>query len=199
VLSERFEQALSYAARLHREQIRKGSGVAYITHLLAVTSIALEHGASEDEAIAALLHDAIEDQGGAHTREEIRGLFGDTVCTIVQGCTETELHPKPPWRERKEHYLERLSVAAPSIRLVSAADKLHNARSLVQDYRQQGEGLWQRFSGRKDGTLWFYQALVTEYQARGPKDIAAELDRVVSTLLELSRQTAEHRSDPRPA
>src|ERR1051325_12202408 len=129
-LTSRFEDALSFAARLHSGQLRKGTAIPYVSHLLAVASVALEHGADEDEAIAALLHDAVEDQGGAPTREEIRRRFGDRVVEIVDGCTDAETVPKPPWRERKERYIAHVAEASPSVRLVSASDKLHNARSI---------------------------------------------------------------------
>jgi GTP pyrophosphokinase len=125
MLSKRFNEALTFAADLHATQTRKGSGVPYIAHLLGVASIALEYGAQEDEAIAALLHDAIEDQGGIATREEIRRRFGDTVTAIVEGCTDAHTTPKPPWRERKEAYIAHLHHASPAVILVSAADKLH--------------------------------------------------------------------------
>src|SRR5437588_8327976 len=131
LLSTRFEEALVFATQLHREQTRKGTRIPYIAHLLGVTSIVLEHGGNEDEAIAALLHDAIEDQGGASTREEIRRQFGDRVVEIVDGCTDTDVMPKPPWRARKEAYLAHIIEATPSVRLVSAADKLHNARAIL--------------------------------------------------------------------
>src|SRR5947199_8691848 len=134
VLTTRFEEALIYATRLHASQSRKGSTTPYIAHLLAVTALVLENGGNEDEAIAALLHDAIEDQGGASTREEIRRHFGDAVVAIVDGCTDTEVMPKPPWRGRKEAYIAHIRHASPSVRLVSAADKLHNARTILADY-----------------------------------------------------------------
>src|SRR5205823_14149785 len=156
----RFEEALAFAARLHAGQTRKGGAVPYVAHLLAVAAIALEHGAGEDAAVAALLHDAIEDQGGAATREEIRRRFGDAVVAIVDGCTDTEVVPKPPWRGRKVAYIAHLRQASAAVRLVSAADKLHNARTILADYRVLGDGLWQRFTGGKDGTLWYYRSVV---------------------------------------
>jgi (p)ppGpp synthase/HD superfamily hydrolase len=186
MLSERFTNALTYATRLHAHQVRKGSGVPYIAHLLGVASIALEYGANEDEAIAALLHDAIEDQGGAATREEIRRLFGDNVTTIVDGCTDADTTPKPPWRQRKEAYLAHIPTASPSVLLVSAADKLYNAQSLLRDYRLVGESLWQRFQGGREGTLWYYQELVDAFRQTGPTAIVTELTRVVSELVALS-------------
>src|SRR5579872_5374059 len=144
VLTTRFEEALVFATQLHAEQTRKGTTIPYISHLLAVTAIVIENGGNEDEAIAALLHDAIEDQGGAATREEIRRRFGDAVVAIVDGCTDAETLPKPPWQERKQVYLAHLPSASPSVLLVSAADKLHNAYAILRDYRRLGEALWSR-------------------------------------------------------
>lgn len=187
ILSSRFREALVYASELHAEQVRKGSGVPYVAHLLGVASIALEYGANEDEAIAALLHDAIEDQGGASTREEIRRRFGETVTTIVDGCTDTDQTPKPPWRERKQAYLDHLPTAIASVRLVSAADKLYNARSILKDYRQIGKSIWERFKGGSEGTLWYYRSLVEAFKKVEITPIVEELDRVVSQLERLAK------------
>jgi (p)ppGpp synthase/HD superfamily hydrolase len=186
MLLERFSAALTYATHLHAKQIRKGSGVPYIAHLLGVASIALEFGANEDEAIAALLHDAIEDQGGDATRQEIRRRFGDTVTAIVDGCTDAETIPKPPWRERKEAYIAHISSASPSVLLVSSADKLYNARSILQDYRLVGEEVWQRFTGGKTGSLWYYRSLVEAFRQVRFTPLVAELERVVSELEHLA-------------
>jgi (p)ppGpp synthase/HD superfamily hydrolase len=186
--SSRFETALSFATRLHADQVRKVSNVPYIGHLLGVASIAIEHGASEDEAIAALLHDAIEDQGGKATEEVICRMFGVAVATTVRGCTDADVIPKPPWRERKEAYIAHLAHASPSIRLVSAADKVHNARTILRDYRQLGEDVWQRFKGGRDGTLWYYRSLANIFKELGPAGLAKELDEVVT---ELEKVTAE--------
>jgi GTP pyrophosphokinase len=142
-----------YAACLHAGQTRKRTDRPYIGHLLGVTALVLENGGDEDEAIAALLHDAVEDQGGVITLEAIRRKFGDRVARIVEGCTDSFTTPKPPWRQRKEDYLARLRTALPDVRLVSAADKLNNAREILRDYRTEGEAVWARFNGGKDGTL----------------------------------------------
>ncbi len=183
MLSERFTAALTYATQLHANQVRKGSGIPYITHLLGVASIALEYGANEDEAIAALLHDAIEDQGGAATREEIRRRFGDNVTAIVDGCTDSDTTPKPPWRQRKEAYIAHLATASHSVLLVSAADKLYNTRSILKDYRIVGESVWERFQGGgKEGTLWYYRSLVIAFYQTGTTPLIEELERVVSEL-----------------
>ena len=181
-LSTRFDDALVFTARLHREQMRKGTAVPYIAHLLAVASIVLEQGGNEDEAIAALLHDAIEDQGGAPTRQLIRERFGETVVEIVNGCSDSESMPKPPWRARKEAYIAHLADAPASVRLVSAADKLHNTRAILADYRNIGEALWMRFNGGKEGTLWYYRTLVTVLSNAERTALVEELERVVSEI-----------------
>ncbi len=182
MLSRRFDEALSVASELHRAQLRKGTRVPYLAHLLAVASIALEYGADEDQAIAALLHDAVEDQGGADTLGLIRARFGEQVALIVSGCTDTDAVPKPPWRARKEAYVVHLSGAPPAVCLVSAADKLHNARAILADYRIHGDALWERFSGGKDGTLWYYRSLVEAFRGRVPEGLHDELARVVEDL-----------------
>ena len=181
----KFDSALLYASRLHRDQVRKGTSVPYITHLLAVASIVGENVGTEDEVVAALLHDAPEDQGGEATLKDIRARFGDEVAEIVDGCTDTYEDPKPPWRERKERYLAHLANASGSVRLVSSADKLHNARTVLSDYRMLGEGLWTRFNGKKEGTLWYYRAIVDVLPNENP--IVEELDRVVTELENVSR------------
>ncbi len=150
---EKFEEALVYAARLHKDQKRKGTDTPYITHLLAVAAIVGENDGMEDEVVAALLHDAPEDQGGEERLEDIRAHFGDSVAEIVDGCVDTYEEPKPAWRPRKEAYVERMETAPASVQLVSAADNLHNARSILADLRDVGEDLWDRFTGGKEGTL----------------------------------------------
>ncbi len=186
MLSPRFEEALVFATRLHATQMRKGSQVPYVAHLLAVTALVLEYGGDEETAIAALLHDAIEDQGGDVARIQIRARFGDRITAIVDGCTDAETLPKPPWQARKEAYLAHLPHAPADVRLVSAADKLHNARSILADYRQVGEDLWTRFTGGKGGTLWYYRALVSAYQQAGSTPLFEELDRTVTELERLA-------------
>jgi len=182
MLGERFEDALVFAARTHRDQRRKGRDIPYVSHLLAVCSLVIEHGGDEDEAIAALLHDAVEDQGGAAMQGEIERRFGRRVAEIVDACSDTDQQPKPPWRARKEAYIAHLADAPPPVRLVSAADKLHNARTLLEDYRAVGEALWQRFRGGKDGTLWYYGAVEETLRRVGPPPLAGELSRVLAAL-----------------
>lgn len=135
MLTERYRDALALTFELHQRQERKGSGVPYVAHVLGVSSLVLEHGGDEDEAIAALLHDAVEDQGGAATLARIAAGFGARVADIVRGCSDSMGEPKPPWRERKEHYLAHLGSASTSVRLVSSCDKLYNARTILADLR----------------------------------------------------------------
>lgn len=182
--TQKLDEALVYAAGLHRDQTRKGTGVPYVTHLLAVAAIVGENGGTEDEVVAALLHDAPEDAGGEAQLAEIRARFGETVAEIVAGCTDTYEDPKPPWRERKERYIAHLSGAPAPVRLVSAADKLHNARSVLADYRAIGEDLWGRFNGGRSGTLWYYRAVADALAGGDP--VADELDRVVADLERLA-------------
>jgi (p)ppGpp synthase/HD superfamily hydrolase len=186
-LSVHFEEALVFATRLHAGQRRKGTSVPYIAHLLAVAGIVLDYGGTESEVIAALLHDAVEDQGGPPTREEIRRRFGEAVVAIVDGCSDTDEVPKPPWQERKEAYLARLGQETASVRLVSAADKLHNARDVLAAYRSLGEAVWGRFTGGREGTLWYYRALVDAYRdTHTVSALVDELDRVVTEIERLA-------------
>jgi (p)ppGpp synthase/HD superfamily hydrolase len=181
-LTTRFENALVYALQLHASQKRKGTGIPYISHLLAVTALVIQDGGSEDEAIAALLHDAVEDQGGVETLDEIRRRYGDRVAAIVESCTDAYGSPKPPWRSRKERYLAHLSRATPEARRVSLADKLHNARSILRDLRQEGDVIWSRFKGGKNGSLWYYRSLVKIFQETGNDYMTGELSRVVAEI-----------------
>ena len=189
VLTSRFEEALVYANRLHARQRRKGADIPYVSHLLGVCSLVLEYGGGEDEAIAALLHDAVEDQGGKATLEEIRLRFGEEVAAIVSGCSDSDSIPKPPWRERKEGYIAHLTEATPSVRLVSMADKLHNARAVLMDYRQQGEALWGCFKGGRAGTLWYYRAVLEAFKPVEHSPLVEELERAV---VEMERITRDH-------
>ncbi len=184
---EKFEAALVYAARLHRDQTRKGSGIPYVNHLLAVAAIVGENSGTEEEVVAALLHDAPEDHGGKARLEEIRKRFGDDVAEIVAGCTDTYEDPKPAWRPRKEAYVAHVRTAPASVRLVSAADKLHNARSILADLRVSGDALWGRFTGGKEGTLWYYRALTSALGAAGTNAaVVKELGRVVRKMESLA-------------
>jgi (p)ppGpp synthase/HD superfamily hydrolase len=185
-LSGQFDRALSFAAQLHVTQTLKSSNVPYVAHLLAVTSIVLEAGGTEGEAIAALLHDAVEDQGGAPTLQRIRNLFGITVADIVHGCTETDQSPKPPWRERKETYLQHLRGATPSVTLVALADKLDNARATLRDYRRDGDGVWQIFNAGRKEQEWWYRSLVHAFEETpANSDLVAELRSTVDAMFSI--------------
>jgi (p)ppGpp synthase/HD superfamily hydrolase len=181
-LTKRFSEAVNYACVAHNTQVRKGTGIPYASHLLAVAGIVLEHGATEEEAIAALLHDVVEDQGGKPRLDDVRTRFGAVVASIVEGCTDADVIPKPPWRQRKENYLRHIAEASASVRLVSNADKLHNARSILADYRRHGDALWGRFNASKEETLWYYRALVTAFRAADHNELVDELDRVVTEI-----------------
>jgi len=186
-LNGKFEQALLLASDLHQNQIRKGSSIPYLSHLLGVTSIALRFGASEDEAIAALLHDAVEDQGGAPTLKKIEDQFGNTVARIVMGCSDSNQTPKPPWHQRKQTYLNHLMSAEESIVFISAADKLYNAQDCIYTHHEIQEQLWNLFSAPKEDTKWYYRSLAEIYQSRKmdcPR-IAPLLNEVISTIEEL--------------
>lgn len=188
MLTERYADALQLAWRLHDGQLRKGTAIPYVSHLIAVSSIALEHGANEDEAIAALLHDAVEDAGGLPTLDMIRQRFGPAVADIVDGCTDAYEEPKPAWRPRKEAYLAHLAHASPSIRLVSNSDKLHNARSILSDLRVYGPALWVRFTAPKEGTLWYYRSLAQVFASHGRSPLAEELELTVTEIEALASQ-----------
>lgn len=160
ILSARFTNAITYAISLHEGQNRKNTDIPYISHLLAVTAIVLEEGGDEDLAIAAILHDAVEDQGGMLRLIEIRKKFGDRVASIVEGCSDSITLPKPLWRTRKVNYLEHLQAANHDVLLVSLADKVHNSSTICKDLKKEGVAVWDRFNGGKEGTLWYYKQLV---------------------------------------
>ncbi len=192
MLSRRFEEAFLFACKMHGGQTKKGGDIPYISHLMAVAGLVLEAGGDEDLAIAALLHDVVEDCGGAPVLVDLARRFGERVAHIVDGCTDAYTDFKPPWRERKEQYLRRLSQADNDVRLVSTADKLHNGRSILLDYRQIGESLWQRFHGGREGTLWYYRALLDEFKQGTPNGLTSEFERVVLDVERLT-QTASNR------
>lgn len=187
--TERVKEAFSEACDLHGSQLRKGTDIPYISHLMAVASLVIENGGDEDETIAALLHDAAEDQGGRETLEKIRRRFGDRVASIVDGCTDTYEDPKPAWKRRKETYLDHLPGASASVRLVASADKLHNARCMLADYRKFGEDLWKRFNAPKEELLWYHRAVTEVLRKAGTSPLVEELDRVVSQLERLASRS----------
>jgi len=189
ITTARFATAMTYAHQVHQGQRRKGTGIPYIAHILGVTAIAIEYGANEDEAIGALLHDAAEDGGGEETLAYIRAQFGDAVADIVLGCSDSlveDPEDKLPWLERKENYLAHLESASASVCLVSAADKLHNVRSIMRDYREHGEDIWDRFQGRRDGTLWYYETVAHTLLRRYFAQLTRDLQEAVDELLKMT-------------
>jgi (p)ppGpp synthase/HD superfamily hydrolase len=191
-LTWKFDLALQFASGLHHKQPRKGTGIPYIAHLMSVCALVLEAGGDEDQAIAALLHDAVEDQGGLAILETIHHLFGERVADAVESCsdsTSTDPAKKLPWRERKAKYLAHLrNTKNEDALLVATADKLHNARAILSDYRELGEELWMRFNAPKEDQLWLYGALVETFgQSSAPKVLVEELGRVVQELKQLAK------------
>ncbi|ASJ92238.1 HD domain-containing protein [Porphyrobacter sp. CACIAM 03H1] len=185
-LTDRFDDALAYASHLHRAQRRKGSEIPYVSYLLAVAAIALENRADEDQAIAALLHDAVEDQGGLAQLEAIRARFGGGVAEIVADCTDAHEEPKPAWRPRKEAYIASLTHKPARSLAVSLADKTHNASAINADLRAMGEAVWSRFTGGREGTLWYYRALAEAFRAHAPGIAAERFAREVAEMEELA-------------
>jgi (p)ppGpp synthase/HD superfamily hydrolase len=185
-LGPRFLRAFLLAAEKHKGQFRKASTIPYIAHLMGVASLVLEAGGDEDLAIAALLHDVVEDCGGAPMLKEVRRRFGKRVAKVVDGCTDADTYHKPRWRQRKEKYIRHLKTADADTRLVSAADKLNNVRSILSDYRAIGEAVWSRFSGGREGTLWYYRTLLDIFLRHPRNRITLELELAVSELESLS-------------
>jgi (p)ppGpp synthase/HD superfamily hydrolase len=185
-LGTRFVKAFLLTFEKHSGQRRKASTIPYIAHLMGVASLVLEAGGDEDLAIAALLHDIVEDCGGEPMLKLIRRRFGNRVAKIVDGCTDAYVVPKPAWRERKEAYISRLKKEGPETRLVSAADKLNNVRSILSDYREVNESVWSRFSGGRDGTLWYYRTLRNEFLRDKPNRITLDLQLAVDELESLA-------------
>lgn len=179
MMTARLDEAFAYARHLHRDQKRKGTAIPYIGHLMAVSALVIEAGGDEDQAIAALLHDAAEDQGGLVTLGAIRERFGGPVAAIVSDCTDAWTDPKPPWRARKEAYLAELPTKPRRSLLVSLADKVQNAEAIASDYRELGDGLWSRFSGGADGTRWYYARLAGMFSELMPGPLADRLSRAV--------------------
>src|SRR6201982_2080044 len=197
-LSRQFEKALVYATRAHSDQTRKKTRIPYIAHILGVAAMAMEYGANETEAIAALLHDAVEDCGGAKRLRDIERTFGKDVARIVEGCTDTDQTPKPPWLERKKAYVAHVRHAPMPTKLVCASDKLHNVRAILMDYRKEGARLWSRFNCGKQGALWYYRALVNAFSGKRIQPLVQELDRTLTQLESLSNNGAQVNQPPAP-
>jgi (p)ppGpp synthase/HD superfamily hydrolase len=181
-LTARFDEALKYAHDVHREQVRKGNQSPYIGHLMAVASIVLDDGGSEDETIGALLHDAAEDHGGRSRLEEIRARFGDSVAKIVEDCTDSWETPKRPWIDRKREYVEHAHTIGTSSLRVSSADKVHNAYGILRDLRNSGETVWERFNAPADDVVMYYASLVKAFRHAGGGRLVDELDKIVKGI-----------------
>ncbi len=190
-VGKRFRDALVWAAELHEDQKRKGGDVPYVSHLIGVAAIVLEHGGDEDQAIGALLHDALEDQAHKMSPNEIRARFGDRVEAIVEACTDgnpEEQRDRDParWRVRKQIYIDQVATKPADALLVSMADKLYNARAILEDFRELGDKLWPRFTAGKEGTLWYYRSLLTAFRPRAENRLWHELDRTVAEIERLA-------------
>jgi (p)ppGpp synthase/HD superfamily hydrolase len=186
MLSHRFDDALAFAATTHRSQIRKGSGIPYIAHLMSVSALTLEYGGDEDCAIAGLLHDSVEDQGGMDMARIIADRFGHRVRDIVIECSDSTDQTKAPWRDRKTRYLHQIKSKSDAAILVTSCDKLHNASTILQDMETMGPAIFDRFTGKRDGTLWYYRNLVTALAPRTPGSLHARLNRTVTAMEELA-------------
>lgn len=185
-LSSRFADAMAFAFEVHRGQTKKGTSVPYISHLLEVTATVLTYGGNEDEAIAALLHDSVEDHSDAVSFTTLAERFGNRVAAIVESCSDTSVSPKPPWKPRKERYIEHLRNAEESVLIVSAADKLSNARAVIKDFREHGDKVWERFNAGKQEQLWYYRAVTATLMGRVGatriRPLIEELERAVRKL-----------------
>jgi Guanosine polyphosphate pyrophosphohydrolases/synthetases len=190
-MTERFVEAVKLAAYLHRTQTRKGGDVPYISHLLRVAGLVLEFDADEDTAIAAMLHDAVEDQGGLETASQVREHFGQRVEQLVMACSDSVTavgQPKRPWRERKETMIARLGDLAPEARLIIGCDKLDNLRCTLSGYHKIGAKLWERFSGGRDGTLWYYRSMIDALYKAGNCPVFDELNDTFNRLERLVQE-----------
>lgn len=192
LLTGRFQRAFAVACEVHAVQLRKGTRIPYLAHLMSVAALVLEHGGGEDATIGGLLHDSVEDSvDGTQMERRIREEFGDRVAGIVMGCSDAVAAPgqtKPPWRNRKEAYIRRLDGEHdPDVLLVSACDKLHNVRAIITDLRSIGPALWDRFSQADPAAqLWYYQSLASCYQGRVPRALSDELNRTIGLMRSLA-------------
>jgi (p)ppGpp synthase/HD superfamily hydrolase len=205
VLTNRFDRALLYATHVHGGQVRKGTNTPYVAHLLAVAATVLEYGGDEDLAIAALLHDSVEDQGGRARLDDVRNRFGKRVARIVEACSDSLANTakgerKAPWRERKEAYVADLWKAGKDILSVSLADKVHNARAILRDLRKPdvGEKVWARFNVPKKQTLWYYRSLADTFCERLSNQLSKELREIVEVLETEPPEAGRRRSRRKP-
>jgi (p)ppGpp synthase/HD superfamily hydrolase len=197
VLGDRFASAVRYASELHRDQRRKDTDIPYVAHLLGTASLVLDQGGDEDEAIAALLHDALEDQSARTSEQQIRERFGDTVARIVVACSDfIGVGEKPAWRARKERYLAHLADQPDDVLRVSLADKLHNARAIAADLRAAGDGVWDRFTGDPQQQAWYYESLAEIFTQRAPSPLVVEFAAVVAELVQRAGQAPARAAHP---
>lgn len=190
MLNDKYAEALQFAWETHKDQVRKGSNTPYISHLLSVSALVIENGGSQDQAIAALLHDAVEDQGGLKIAQTIRERFGSRVADIVLACSDTVTSPKPPWRARKEAFIQKLPDVGHDAWLVSVCDKLHNARSISADLDRLGPDLWRKFKGGRSGTVWYYRSFADFFLRNLPGTLAGQLDEA-ARILELKAKNED--------
>ncbi len=173
--SPRFDRAMQFTMEAFRHKFRKATPVPYMTHLLAVTALVGEHGGDEDMLIAALLHDYLEDIPGG-SEDQLRAEFGDRVTDMVLALSDTVVQPKPPWKDRKERYLRALANKSPEIKLISAADKLHNATTIVRDHATLGDAIFERFKPSKEQTCWYYRSCHAQLSVGWDHVILGELE-----------------------
>jgi (p)ppGpp synthase/HD superfamily hydrolase len=182
LLTDRYDHALTFARTRHAGQVRKATQIPYVAHLIAVSALVLEDGGDEDQAVAGLLHDVVEDCGGAPVLAEVRAEFGDEVARIVDACSDTDEEPKPPWEPRKRAYIAHLEHVDEPVLRVSCADKLHNARAILGDLRVNGHEVWSRFKATPEQTRWYYRTLAEVFTRRLPGAMPAELRRTVEDI-----------------
>lgn len=188
MLSHRFDDALTFATSAHLTQRRKGCDIPYISHLMAVCALVLEYGGDEDCAIAALLHDAVEDQGGRMMADQIKARFGSRVCDIVLACSDREDETETDWRMRKQRYLDQIDGKSDDAILVTTCDKLHNATTILYDVTAHGPAVFDRFTAKKKGTLWYYTALAQTLSKRNPSSLSNRLTETVDRLQKIGCQ-----------
>lgn len=185
-LSEEFLEAFEFTFNLHKDQVRKGSEIPYMSHLMGVTALVLEDGGNETEAIAALLHDSVEDQGGLATLKIIQRKFGNGVAGLVEFCTDSMETPKPPWKDRKLAVINKVSSAGDSEYKIMLADKLHNLRTIKTIAETSGNDIWERFTGGHEGSLWYYRQLLSRFQLRGDHPYLREIEAILDYLEAIS-------------
>jgi (p)ppGpp synthase/HD superfamily hydrolase len=186
MLTDQMDKAFTFARKAHQKQLRNRTTIPYLSHLMSVSALTMEHGGDEDIAIAALLHDTLEDCGDADAlSKSIQHAFGDRVLRIVRECSDTEITPKPPWKERKETYINHIEQISDDALIVSMCDKLHNLRTIVWDYKVIGDEIFERFKGKREGTIWYYTSLTEKYKLILQSRPNAQLDRIIDELVGL--------------